>query len=94
MLRDAVKLRYKLKKRQVKALKRFAQMMKWPNLREMLANLRQRDAEFSLDTISSDAFAYFSGLVVPGVCQKLHRFVLLSRLIEIEKRSEEVEKSC
>lgn len=48
-------------------LKRFAQMMKWPNLGETLDNLKQRDAEFSLDTISSDAFAFFSGLVVPGV---------------------------
>jgi hypothetical protein len=62
-----VKLRYKLKKRQVKMLRRFAQMMKWPNLAETLDNLRQRDEEFSLDAISSDAFAFFSGLVVPGV---------------------------
>lgn len=48
-------------------LRRFAQMMKWPNLDETLENLKQRDEEFSLDTISSDAFAFFSGLVVPGV---------------------------
>lgn len=48
-------------------LRRFAQMMKWPNLGETLDNLTQRDAEMSLDTISSDAFAFFSGLVVPGV---------------------------
>jgi hypothetical protein len=63
----AVRLRYKLKKRQVRMLKRFAQMMKWPNLGETLDNLKQRDEDFTLDTISSDAFAYFSGLVVPGV---------------------------
>lgn len=61
------RLRYKLKKRQVKTLKRFAQMMKWPNLAATLQNLRQRDEEMSLDSISSDAFAFFSGLVLPGV---------------------------
>lgn len=62
-----VKLRYKLKKRQVKQLKKFAQIMKWPNLRDTMESLRQKDDDFSLDTISSDAFAYFSGLVLPGV---------------------------
>lgn len=62
-----VKLRYKLKKRQVKQLKKFAQIMKWPNLGETMENLQQKDEEFALDSISSDAFAYFSGLVLPGV---------------------------
>lgn len=67
VLTAAVRLRYKLKKRQVKMLKRFATTMKWPNLAETLDNLRARDEDFSLDTISSDAFAYFSGLILPGV---------------------------
>lgn len=62
-----VKLRYKLKKRQVKALRQFARVMKWPNLGATLDNLQQKDEEFALETVSSDAFAYFSGLVVPGV---------------------------
>lgn len=67
VLTALVRLRYKLKKRQVKMLKRFAVMMKWPNLAETIDNLRARDEEFSLDTISSDAFAFFSGLILPGV---------------------------
>lgn len=62
-----VKLRYKLKRRQVKMIKRFAQMMKWPNLRETLDALRQGDKASSLDEISSHAMAFFSGLVLPGV---------------------------
>lgn len=62
-----VKLRYKLKKRQVKMLRRFAQMMKWPNLAGTLERLKQKDDDFTLDEISSDAFAFFSGLVLPGV---------------------------
>ena len=49
-------------------LKRFAQMMKWPNLTETLNSLKRRDADGNLDTISSDALAFFSGLVLPGVC--------------------------
>lgn len=61
-------LRYKLKKRQVKVLKKFAQAMKWPNLDCSMENLGLHDEEFRLDTISSDAFAFFSGLVLPGVC--------------------------
>lgn len=31
--------------------------------------LRQKDEDFALDSISSDAFAYFSGLVLPGVSE-------------------------
>jgi hypothetical protein len=46
-------------------------MMKWPNLNETLDALRQRDEENSLDSISSDAYAFFSGLVLPGVRDRL-----------------------
>lgn len=48
-------------------LKRFAQMMKWPNLGATLDNMKQKDSEMALDDISSDAFAFFSGLILPGV---------------------------
>lgn len=64
----AVKLRYRLKRRQFKMIKRFAQMMKWPNLAETVASLKQGYAESNLDAISSHAMAFFSGLVLPGVC--------------------------
>lgn len=63
----AVKLRYKLKRRQVKMIKRFAQMMKWPNLGNTLSALRQGYEASNLDAISSHAMAFFSGLVLPGV---------------------------
>lgn len=48
-------------------LKRFAQMMKWPNLGDTLEQLKQQDHDMSLDDVSSDAFAFFSGLILPGV---------------------------
>ncbi|KAL7808855.1 hypothetical protein V8C26DRAFT_412521 [Trichoderma gracile] len=76
-----VKLRYKLKKRQVKQLKKFAQIMKWPNLRDTMDSLRQKDEDFSLDTISSDAFAYFSGLVLPG---PTFSFLIMNTLIDLD----------
>jgi len=57
----------KLKNRQIKMLRHFAKMMKWPNLAAMVAELKARDAEGSLDTVSSHAMAFFSGLVLPGV---------------------------
>lgn len=49
-------------------IKRFAQMMKWPNLRDTLEALRQGEKAGTLDTISSHSMAFFSGLVLPGVC--------------------------
>lgn len=67
-----VLLRYKLKKRQIRMLRRFAQMMRWPNLDETLDNMKQKDSEMSLDEVSSDAFAFFSGLVLPGVSLAVH----------------------
>jgi hypothetical protein len=48
-------------------LRRFAQMMRWPNLTDTLDNMKQKDSELALDEVSSDAFAFFSGLVLPGV---------------------------
>lgn len=54
---DKVRLRYKLRKRQGRMLKRFAQMMKWPNLDATLDALKRRDADGSALDISSRKFA-------------------------------------
>lgn len=64
---DQVKLRLKLKNRQIRMLRRFAGMMKWPNYTATVASLAQRDSDGSLALISSHAMAFFSGLVLPGV---------------------------
>ena len=66
-----MRLKCRLKKRQVKSLRQFAEAMKWPNLGETLDQLELRDEESSLNIVSSDAFAFFSGLVVPGVSVSL-----------------------
>ncbi|KAI1781052.1 hypothetical protein F4818DRAFT_24883 [Hypoxylon cercidicola] len=78
---EQVKLRFKLKKRQIKMLKRFAQMMKWPNLTETIEELKQRDAEGALITVSSHALAFFSGLVLPG---PTFPFLIMNSLIDID----------
>ncbi|KAI0013302.1 hypothetical protein F4779DRAFT_445653 [Xylariaceae sp. FL0662B] len=78
---DRVKLRFKLRKRQVKMLKRFAQMMKWPNLNETLNALKQGDADATLVSISSHTMAFFSGLVLPG---PTFPFLFMNSLIDID----------
>ncbi|KAI2634308.1 hypothetical protein GGS26DRAFT_43565 [Hypomontagnella submonticulosa] len=78
---DQVKLRFKLKRRQVKMLKRFAQMMKWPNLAETLDELKQRELEGALMPISSHAMAFFSGLVLPG---PTFPFLIMNSLVDID----------
>jgi hypothetical protein len=78
---EHIQLRYKLKRRQVKMLKRFAQMMKWPNLTETLDTLRRRDADSTLDLVSSHAMAFFSGLVLPG---PTFPFLIMNALIDID----------
>jgi hypothetical protein len=78
---DQLQLRFKLKRRQVKMLKRFAQMMKWPNLEETLSALKRRDADSTLDLVSSHAMAFFSGLVLPGPA---FPFFIMNSLIDID----------
>ncbi|KAL1841693.1 hypothetical protein VTJ49DRAFT_6732 [Mycothermus thermophilus] len=78
---EELQLRYKLKRRQVSMLKRFAQMMKWPNLAETLASLKRREADNTLDLVSSHAMAFFSGLVLPG---PTFPFLIMNSLIDID----------
>ncbi|KAL8346739.1 hypothetical protein RB598_000570 [Gaeumannomyces tritici] len=76
-----VKLRLKLKRRQMSMLKRFAQMMKWPNLAEMLENMADEDSEDALGAVSSHAMAFFSGLVLPGMS---FPFLMMNSLIDVD----------
>ncbi|GKT86688.1 TPR domain containing protein [Colletotrichum tofieldiae] len=78
---EQINLRFRLKKRQIKMLRRFAQMMKWPNLGQTLDKMKQRDMEATLDIISSDALAFFSGLVLPG---STFPFLIMNTLIDID----------
>ncbi|PKS12174.1 hypothetical protein jhhlp_001472 [Lomentospora prolificans] len=77
---DHIELRYRLRKRQVKILEKFAKIMKWPNLDETLFQLRQKNAD-TLDFVSSDAMAFFSGLVLPG---PTFPFLIMNTLIDMD----------
>ncbi|KAI0154374.1 hypothetical protein GGR57DRAFT_113042 [Xylariaceae sp. FL1272] len=78
---EHIRLRFKLRKRQNRMLKRFAQMMKWPNLGETEAELRARETDGSLVNISSHALAFFSGLVLPG---PTFPFLMMNSLIDVD----------
>lgn len=62
-------------------VKRFAQIMKWPNLSQTLERLKERHEDNALDTISSHALAFFSGLVLPG---PTFPFLIMNSLIDID----------
>ena len=67
---DSITVRFhlKVKKAQVKALRRFARAFKWPNLAKVDEILKEKDPEDkALEDRSSDAMSYFTGVILPGV---------------------------
>lgn len=78
---DQVKLRFKAKSRQIRVLRRFARAMKWPNLAATVSHLKQRDADGTLESISSHAMAFFSGLILPGPS---YPFAIMNALIDVD----------
>ncbi|KAK3946140.1 VTC domain-containing protein [Diplogelasinospora grovesii] len=78
---DQTHLRFKLKRRQVNMMRRFAKIMKWPNLSATLDNIRQGDTDNTLDLVSSDTMAFFSGLVLPG---GTFPFLIMNTLIDMD----------
>ncbi len=78
---DDIKLRFKLKKRQVKMLKKFATTLKWPNLGGTLGELKRIEDEPVFDAASSVAYAFFSGLVLPG---PTFPFLIMNTLIDTD----------
>jgi hypothetical protein len=62
-------------------LRRFAKMMKWPNLAETTRNLKKEDADYNLEYVSSHAMAFFTGLVLPG---STFPFLMMNSLIDVD----------
>lgn len=73
--------RLKLKHRQARLLKRFAQRLKWPNLAATLTTLKSHADANTLPLISSHAAAFFSGLVLPG---PTFPFLAINALIDLD----------
>ncbi|KAJ5038954.1 uncharacterized protein L3040_006627 [Drepanopeziza brunnea f. sp. 'multigermtubi'] len=64
---ETIKFHLHKKKAQVKALRKFARVMKWPNLARVDEVLKDRDVDATpLEDRSSDAMSYFTGMILPG----------------------------
>ncbi|TVY25914.1 hypothetical protein LHYA1_G005244 [Lachnellula hyalina] len=64
---EQIRFHLKAKKSQVKALRRFARAMKWPNIAKVDNVLKERDPDAkALEDRSSDAMSYFTGMILPG----------------------------
>lgn len=62
-----VRFHLRMKKSQVKALRKFARAMKWPNLVSVDNVLKDRDPDAkALEDRSSDTMSYFTGMILPG----------------------------
>jgi len=62
-----IRFQLRMKKVQVKALRKFARAMKWPNLAKVDEVLKERDVDdVALEDRSSDAMSYFTGMILPG----------------------------
>ncbi|KAF8864409.1 hypothetical protein BDZ45DRAFT_582087 [Acephala macrosclerotiorum] len=64
---EQIRLHFRNKKPQVKALRKFARVMKWPNLVKVDDILKGKDPnDGPLEDRSSDAMSYFTGVILPG----------------------------
>jgi hypothetical protein len=81
-----VKLHLRVRKRQVKALRKFARAMKWPNLAKVDEVIRSKDHEArKLENRTSDTMSYFSGVILPGPTLP---FLLMNTLVDCDRDSD------
>ncbi|KAL2066205.1 hypothetical protein VTL71DRAFT_2276 [Oculimacula yallundae] len=70
------------KKAQVRALRKFARAMKWPNLATVDEVLKERNVDdVALEDRSSDAMSYFTGVILPGVTMP---WLIMNSLIDCD----------
>jgi hypothetical protein len=80
-----VKFHLRLRKRQVKALRKFARAMKWPNLANVDEFIRSKDHEArKLENRTSDTMSYISGVMLPGPTLP---FLLMNTLVDCDRES-------
>jgi hypothetical protein len=80
-----VKFHLRVRKWQVKALRKFARAMKWPNLAEVDEIMKSKDRVRPLESRSADAMSYFSGFILPGPTLP---FLLMNTLRDCNRDSE------
>jgi hypothetical protein len=70
----------------VKALRKFARAMKWPNLAKVDEFIRSKDDEArKLENRTSDTMSYFSGVILPGSTLP---FLLMNTLVDCDRDSD------
>ncbi|TEY70409.1 hypothetical protein BOTCAL_0104g00200 [Botryotinia calthae] len=80
---NTVKFRLLRKRSQVKALRKFARAMKWPNLAMVDEALKELDPDASpLEDRSADAMSFCTGLILPGPTQP---WLLMNTLIDCDE---------
>ncbi|KAF7936907.1 hypothetical protein BELL_0154g00160 [Botrytis elliptica] len=78
-----IKFRLLKKRSQVKALRKFARAMKWPNLAMVDEALKELDPDASpLEDRSADAMSFCTGLILPGPTQP---WLLMNTLIDCDE---------
>ena len=71
------------KRRQKDALRRFAELLKWPNMDEIEYVLKEADpAEKPLEDRSADTMAWFTGVILPGPTLP---FLVMNTLIDSDR---------
>ncbi|KAH8593208.1 hypothetical protein B0O99DRAFT_627501 [Bisporella sp. PMI_857] len=81
---DSKQIRFHLraKKSQIKALRKFAKTLKWPNLPIITSVLKETDSNAKpLEDRSSDTMSYFTGMILPGVTLP---WLLMNTLIDCD----------
>lgn len=83
--RVIVKFRLLQKRTQVRALRKFARALKWPNLAHVDDVLKEKDPDARpLENRSSDAMSYFTGMVLPGPTLP---WLLMNSLIDCDEHA-------
>lgn len=73
----------KSKTRQKEALRKFASMLKWPNMDEIEYVLEEQDmTERPVEDRSADAMSWFSGIILPG---KTLPWLIMNSLIDCDR---------
>jgi hypothetical protein len=82
---STVKFHLRLRKRQIKALRRFARAMKWPNFTNVDEFIRSKSQEArKLQDRTSDTMSYISGVILPGPTLP---FLLMNTLVDCDTQS-------
>ncbi|KAF2671627.1 hypothetical protein BT63DRAFT_422173 [Microthyrium microscopicum] len=74
------------KKRQIKGLRHFARLLKWPNLEELDYVLKEHNArDTAIEDRSADTMSWFSSVILPGPTLP---FLIMNSLIDCDEDTE------